>query len=115
MELTTTLRESADEPTTAVIGLAGSATIMDGGELKETLVGALAAAERVLLDVGGITEADVSVLQLLCSARRTAEEAGRKLALAPGASGAFTVVAIAAGFSPAESFGTDNDIPLREE
>ena len=84
MELKVTLHESTHEPVTAMIGLAGSVTVRESVELREALVSTLAAADRVLLDVGGITETDPSFFQLLCSARQTAEAAGRELALAPG-------------------------------
>ncbi len=114
MELTMTLHEAAGEPTLAVIGLAGSVTIRDCGELKEALVGALAAADQVLLDLGGIAETDPSCIQLLCSARRTAEEAGRELSLAPKLSDTFIDAVLAAGFPSVGCFETGGS-PLREE
>lgn len=99
MELTMTLHEATDEPTVAIIGLSGSVTVRDGGELKDALVGALAAADKVLLDVRGITETDPSFFQLLSSARLTAEKAGRGLELAPERSCTYGEAARAAGFS----------------
>lgn len=114
MELKVTLHESTHEPVTAMIGLAGSVTVRESVELREALVSALAAADKVLLDVGGITETDPSFFQLLCSARQTAEAAGRELALAPGHSDACGEAALAAAF-PFDGSLTPGEKPLREE
>lgn len=109
MELKVTLHEVPHEPITAMIGLTGRVTVRESVELREVLVSALAAADKVLLDVRGITETDPSFFQLLCSARRTAEEAGKGLSLAPERSDAYTEAALAVGFTQL------SDNSLREE
>ncbi len=115
MELTMTLHEASDEPTVAIIGLSGSVTVRDGEELKNALAGAFVAADKVLLDVGGITETDSSFFQLLCSARLTAEQGGRELALAPDRSAAYAEAAHASGFIDDGLLAAGSNTSLRKE
>lgn len=84
----------------------GSGTLLlDGGlsidgaaGLKAALQDALAAHERLRLAFGRVEEADVSFLQLLCSAHRTFRKAGRSLVVEGKIPGPLVEIMARAGF-----------------
>lgn len=55
-----------------VLAINGDLTIENADELRSALIKALLNADRVLLDCGASSKADLAGLQLLCSAHRTA-------------------------------------------
>ncbi len=65
-----------------IVAIAGAVTVQRAAELKAVLADALARADRLAIDLSGVTEADLCGLQLLCSARRTAAQSGKRFALA---------------------------------
>jgi len=83
-----------------VLTLSGRATIQHANEAKGTLYGALCSAERVVVDVSGVTEVDPAFFQLLCSAHRSATELGKRMGLEPACPELFRKAAEAAGFHP---------------
>lgn len=80
------------------------------------LVEQLAQTDALELDLAAVTDADVSFLQLVCAARRQAEQDGKGLRLAHPARGAVTDLLERAGFrtdmAPADrSFWFHGDLP----
>ncbi len=64
-----------------VVELDGNLDIQRALELKETLLGAHRAEGDVTVDLGRVTGADVSALQLLCSLHRTLTVENRQLSV----------------------------------
>ena len=73
---------------TVVIGFSGAATIRQADEIAERLKQALASSDRVEIDCGEVTEVDLTFLQLILSARKSAEATGKVLSLSAPACGA---------------------------
>lgn len=65
--------------------LTGKATIAQALQLKEALLAAVAAASELQLDLSGLTEVDLTALQLFCAAHRCACSAGKALVVTRGA------------------------------
>ena len=63
------------------VTLNGDLTVADATELKNLLLEALAARDFVEVDLTNVTGMDLSTLQLICSAHRTARTSGKELAL----------------------------------
>jgi ABC-type transporter Mla MlaB component len=55
-----------------MLTLEGSFSIQDLGELKSNFITALRAAEKVFVNVEGVSDVDISCLELFCSVHRTA-------------------------------------------
>jgi len=81
-----------------VLRLKGSLTIERAHELKQTLLEALRSNERIVLELEGVTEIDLSCLQLLCSAHRTSLRLDRQLTLHGERSEALRMAVRDAGF-----------------
>jgi len=54
-----------------VLTLYGDVTIQNAGELRKVLVGELAAASGLTVNLAYVTRCDLSLFQLLCAAHRT--------------------------------------------
>lgn len=78
--------------------VSGRVTIAQALGFQEELLGALAEADELQLDLSGVTAMDLSGLQLLCAAHLSAETAGKTLRISDGANEIFRGVAAAAGF-----------------
>lgn len=74
--------EAEGRGTREVLRIAGPVTVQRAAELKAALVGALAKADQVAIDLSRVTEVDLCGLQLLCSAQRTASQSRKRLAFA---------------------------------
>ena len=61
--------------------LDGNLTVNQAEELRMLLIKALIDAEHVQVDFGPVSEVDLSCLQLLCSAHRSAGRMKRRLSL----------------------------------
>ena len=64
-----------------VLRLDGSWTIERANELKRMLLEALNSGENIVIDLEGLTDLDLSSMQLFCSAHRTSLREGKYLAL----------------------------------
>jgi len=62
-----------------VLTFTGELTIRQAEELRAVLTRALAGAETVSMDFVGVTAADLSFLELLCSAHRSAMRLNKRL------------------------------------
>ncbi len=80
------------------LALDGECTLDRALELKSILLEALKDGGDLLLNLENAAAADLSFLQLLCAAHRTALRCGKQLALCPGPSTAFIEAAEGAGF-----------------
>lgn len=70
--LTISREETADQGGTLVLKVEGELTIPYAGEFRGALVDAFDAAGRVIVNLAGVSAVDVTGLQLLCSAHRSA-------------------------------------------
>ena len=80
------------------VALEGEWTIERANELKEVLLDALSTMDHLLLDFEKVEAVDLSCLQLLCSAHRTAITMKKHLSVTGWQSGAFNQVLREAGF-----------------
>lgn len=80
------------------VQLQGSLTLRDAKQMQGLLLEAISASREVQIDVRDVSEIDVSIIQLIISARKSAEQRGRKLVLVTGPDGAFRAVLARAGF-----------------
>jgi len=74
-------REKAKKTTTTNLVISGEATVAAVKKLKASMEKALRSAESVHVELERISSVDVSLLQLLCSAHRTAARAGKTLTI----------------------------------
>jgi anti-anti-sigma regulatory factor len=65
----------------AVLAVSGPVTVERACELKEILMKALHGADQVVFDLEGMTEVDLSCLQMLCSAHRTSIRLNKRITL----------------------------------
>ena len=91
-----------------VLAIAGALTIQRAGEVKALLADALARADRVAIDLSGVTEVDLCGLQLLCAAQRTASRAQKRLDPAGPAPDVFRRAALEAGVCVRSGCGADD-------
>lgn len=66
---------------TAKLFISGSMTIEDATTLKATVAGIIADSALIEIDLSATETTDLSCLQVLCAAHRSAVLAGKKLAL----------------------------------
>jgi anti-anti-sigma factor len=64
-----------------VITVSGEMTIEHAVALKDALIQSLKNAEHLIMDLGSITDIDLSCLQLLCSTHRTSVSAQKTFEL----------------------------------
>ncbi len=77
----------------------GDLTIRRIGELKEQVQHALAVASHISIAIGADAESDLTVLQLLCAAHRTAVRQDKTLQLCGEIPEQFKMIMNLAGFS----------------
>ncbi|PZR32945.1 STAS domain-containing protein [Caulobacter segnis] len=80
------------------VKLSGSLTVATIAEAYQSLVTGLDRGEPVVVDLDAVVEADLTLAQLLESARRTAAERGQALRLEKPAEGAVLQVLERGGF-----------------
>ena len=86
-------------PEGTTLNLSGCLTVWSAPEAKEALSRALGEAERVEIDLAGVKEADVTAIQLLCAAHRSAAAGSKSLVLRKAGT-AVEQLAEAAGITP---------------
>lgn len=64
--------------------MTGALTLDQIGQIRDTLRKALADVKTLVVDVEGASEIDLTFLQLLCSAHRSATAANKSLSLSGG-------------------------------
>jgi anti-anti-sigma regulatory factor len=70
------LKEPGDT-SEVTVAVSGALTIERSGEFRQILTNALAGAQRVVLDVGQLHDIDLTALQLICAACKTAAAADK--------------------------------------
>jgi len=75
-------------------------TIREAAATQAKLADFLRRHDVIELDCAGVTETDLTLVQLLLAARKSAERAGKSLVLAAPASGALLAVLSQGGFLP---------------
>ncbi len=83
---------------TARIELAGSLTIERADEVKSLLINALFNSDHLVLDVREVVEADLTGLQLICAAHRSAVSNGKEITMDCASSSALSAVLARAGY-----------------
>jgi anti-anti-sigma regulatory factor len=96
------MNDFLDEREGGVLKLSGDLTIQNAARLRMVLLDALKAGE-LRLDLSAVTRADVSGLQLLCSAHMTSCSSVSKFLLAGSLSEALGEAAARAGFARLDS------------
>ena len=74
-------------------------TIEEAGKIRTLLMEQLAEGDGLVLNLGSVDEVDLSFLQLLCAAHKSASNAGKKFALEGALSDALIRKAHEAGFA----------------
>jgi ABC-type transporter Mla MlaB component len=64
-----------------VLALSGDLTVSTAESLKTTLMDAMKNTDNLLLNLAGITSADISCLQIVCSAHRKAINSKRSITI----------------------------------
>ena len=88
-----------EAPSSGTLDLSGPRTIRYADQTRSLLLEALCAHSEINLDCSAVTEADLSVVQLLISGRMSAQLSGKTLTLIHPPSGAFLQTLSKAGFT----------------
>ncbi|MDR3538493.1 MAG: STAS domain-containing protein [Acetobacteraceae bacterium] len=86
------------QPNPVRLALEGSVTVRNIDGLHANLVAALMQPGGVVVACAALEETDLSLVQLLLSARRTAQQSGRSFALAGAGEGALHAALMQGGF-----------------
>lgn len=89
------------EPASAVLVLQGPLTVREIAAVRDRLLEALSAQQSVQIDCSRADSVDLSFIQLLLSAHKTAQQAGKRLMLAAPANGVLRAALAAGGFATA--------------
>lgn len=84
------------------VQLAGSLSIRDAADTLDKVKAALAGADSLTIDCSALTGADLSIVQLLAAAHKTAVAAGKPLHLRAPAGGALDILLRRAGLRGAD-------------
>lgn len=88
---------------TASLDLTGIQTIATIAETRQRLLDALARSTELRVDCAGVTEADMTLLQVLMAAHLSAERRGGRLSLAGVRRGGLEKVLAEAGYLPRDA------------
>ena len=97
-EMTVERWQDPELPGKQGLKLAGSVTIGQAAGLKELLVAALGEASELRLDLAGVTEIDLTGLQLLGAAHRSALASGKLFAIDAGGNRSYLDTVASSGF-----------------
>ncbi len=104
-----------EAPGAEAVDLSGPRTLRNAEETRSLLMEALQRPSPIGLDCSAVAEADLSFVQLLLSARKSAEAAGKTLTLSHPASAPLLKAASKAGFATKPSPIAENAIWLTKE
>lgn len=82
----------------SVVDLGSDPSIRSVASLRDQLSAAISQNEAVEIDARGVTSIDVSILQLIASAHRTALSAGKTISLRAAQDGPMRQALVRAGF-----------------
>ena len=97
-EMTIERRQDPEAPGTLELKLSGSVNIAQAAGFKEALLEALGAASELRLDLSGVSEIDLTGLQLLCATHQSALACEKRFSITDGASQAYLDTVDNAGF-----------------
>ena len=97
-EMTLERRQDPAAPGKQGLKVAGSVTIGQAAGFKEALWEALQAASELRVDLSGVTEIDLTGLQLLCATHQSAQASGKIMSVDDGGNRAYLDVVVNAGF-----------------
>ena len=89
--------------------LAGSLTIENASAIRKTLIAALIKKDALKVSIDADAAVDISLLQLLCSAHRTASKLGKAFTLGHAVSGNFLNAVEGAGYFRKRGCATDRE------
>lgn len=92
------IQEETGHPDTKVVTFTGDLSVHRGREVKETLLAALTAGKQLVIEFADYEGADLSFIQLLCSAHRTCALSGTPLKLGATTPARFIKTVDEAGF-----------------
>ena len=92
-------QQGVDEGEIVTLQWSGDLTVRRIAELKAQMQKALAAARQVSIEIAAGAECDLTVLQLLCAAHRTASRQGKTLQLSGEVPEQFKMIMGLSGFS----------------
>lgn len=105
------LFEIETTPDLSRLQASGDISIQNAQECLEALQTFQRSGNRLQLDMDGITGADVSFLQMICSLHRTCLRAGQHLSLAKELPRSFKAIVADAGFHREKACTTGGDNP----
>ncbi len=73
--------ESTMSGDASVLRLQGECTVEHSNELKAVLISEMKKSDKLILDLGEVTEVDISFLQLLCSAHISSVKMNKQFSL----------------------------------
>ena len=92
------------------LALDGPATVRTAAALQASLRDAIRQHNHIEIDCTGVTEADLTLIQLLLAARKSAERDGKQLTLSAPADGTLREVLEIAGFLPTGDAPVSQDV-----
>ena len=92
-------KKKAKKQKKAILKMDNSLSIYEVNDFQERLMGLLQNNDQLEIDLDPITECDVAGIQLLYSARKTADKMGKELIML-GSSRSLEDTAVRAGLSP---------------
>jgi anti-anti-sigma regulatory factor len=96
--------KSKNTKQTFVLTMSGKLTVDSGKEIKKGLLEALGSGKDVVLELKDITEIDLSFIQILCAAHRTAKRRSNSLKVGTPAPDIFMKTVEDSGFSIHEDY-----------
>lgn len=88
--------------------LAGEQTVNQASDLREALIQALDQGDNIEVDCEQVTGVDLTFLQLLCAAHRSAQSAKKIITIVDQENSALSNSVIRAGFNYHKSCGEDS-------
>ena len=85
-----------------IVDLGTDPSIRIAGELRDRLNAAIARHDSVVVSGDAVASVDISILQLLASAHRSASAAGKTISIRAPAEGALRAALVRAGFVDAQ-------------
>jgi anti-anti-sigma regulatory factor len=102
MSINTIFQQAAPGRGTHQIKLAGDLGLRDAVALTEQFRDALSEHDQIVIETEGLSGIDITILQVLVSARKSAEASGKSLTLASPPEGAFAQTLAKAGLLAAD-------------
>jgi len=85
-------------PSKQGLKVCGSLTVAQAAEFKKALLETLGTATELQVDLSGITEIDLTGLQLLCAAHQSAQASGMVFSVNDGGNRAYLDTIVGSGF-----------------